>query len=222
MTPMSLTSSQDISAQIQAQSALLPIFSGPPPTVVFQTNSVANQVQGGINLINGPGVTFSNPSGNQVTAAAMVTFDTNGVANATQGSLNLVNGLNISITNTGNQAIIAVAQWNVDISAYTPGTLSNGQELLRYNFGHNQTLPINLAGSYATADVTSAGNVICSMFRNGVSIGTINFNTSATGGFTFSAGVSFNPGDVLTVLGPNPADISLAGVSFTLVSTRTA
>jgi hypothetical protein len=78
------------------------------------------------------------------------------------------------------------------------------------------TLPAGLSGSYANAEVASAGNVHFDIKKNGSDLGDITFNTSATGSFTLASDLSLAAGDILIISGPATHDANLAGVAISL------
>lgn len=108
-----------------------------------------------------------------------------------------------------------------DIALYAPGVPTASQRLVRYNVVRAITLPINLTGSVASADVAATASTTFTIKKNGTSIGTVNFALGAsTGTFTFAAAVSFVATDVITIDAPGSADATLAGVAFTFAGTR--
>jgi hypothetical protein len=78
------------------------------------------------------------------------------------------------------------------------------------------TLLAALPGSYAKARVASVGTVVLTIFKNTTSIGTITFTASATGVFSFTADVSFAPGDFLRVTTGGTVDTALADTTIML------
>jgi len=81
-------------------------------------------------------------------------------------------------------------------------------------------LPINLTGSEASAEAASTGNVSFTIYVNNVSKGSVNFNTSATGTFTFSSAVTLAIGDVVKLTAPGTQDATLTDIAITLTGTR--
>jgi hypothetical protein len=78
------------------------------------------------------------------------------------------------------------------------------------------TIPAGVSGSYAKARVASTGSVTLTIRKNGSSIGTITFTTSATGTFSFSSDVTFAIGDLLSVTTGGSVDVSLADTTILL------
>jgi len=106
-----------------------------------------------------------------------------------------------------------------DISLYAPGVPTAGQTLLRFNFTRYVLFPNGLTSSQGSVDVAATSPVTATIKKNGSSIGTVNI-TSSTVTFTFSNSVLFAPGDVMTIIAPNPADATLAGLAVTLLGLR--
>lgn len=108
----------------------------------------------------------------------------------------------------------------LDIVLFVQSTMSNGELVLRIEATRDFTLPASLTGSQASAGVASSGNVSFDIKKNGSSIGSVNFNTSASGTFTFTTATSFTAGDLLEIVAPATADGTLADVSISLKGTR--
>lgn len=108
-----------------------------------------------------------------------------------------------------------------DLHVFVPGTMSNAQLLFRLKTTRAFTLPINLTGSFVTANTAATASTTLTLKKNGSSIGTAVFAISGTTAtLTFSAAVSFASGDVLTIEGPATADATLADTSIDLLGTR--
>lgn len=108
-----------------------------------------------------------------------------------------------------------------DIAGYLPGIPSAGQTLFRIEMVRAVTLPASLTGSRAVCQTAPTGAITLPIKQNGTSIGSINFAAGATAAtFTFTSQVILNPGDVLELDAPNPADSTFAGPSYTITGTR--
>lgn len=81
------------------------------------------------------------------------------------------------------------------------------------------TLPASLTGSQAKALTASTGNVSFDIQVNGSSKGSVTFNATATGSFTFSSQVVLAAGDIVKLVAPSSADSTLADIGITLVGT---
>lgn len=108
----------------------------------------------------------------------------------------------------------------IDREVFIPGKPTNGQLVLRLEIGRACTFPVNLSTSQASARVASTGNVSFDIKNNGSSIGSVVFNVSASGTFTFASATSFAAGDLLELVAPATADATLEDISITLVATR--
>ena len=80
----------------------------------------------------------------------------------------------------------------------------------------------NFASSQGVAKVASTGTAVITVYKNGTSIGTITYTSSATPAFATSGGSaeSLAAGDLLEFVAPSSPDATLAGVRITLFGTR--
>lgn len=79
------------------------------------------------------------------------------------------------------------------------------------------TLPQSATGSVLFSEAASQAASTFTIYKNGVSIGTMQFGAAATvGTFTVNSAVSFAVGDVLKVTSPATQDGTLSGVAFSL------
>lgn len=108
----------------------------------------------------------------------------------------------------------------IDREVFIAGKPTNGQIVLRIEIGRACTFPINLSTSQASARVASTSNKSFDIKKNGSSIGSVVFNVSASGTFTFASATSFAAGDLLELIAPATADATLEDISITLVATR--
>lgn len=102
------------------------------------------------------------------------------------------------------------------LAFYQENIMTNAQMVYRFTATVPFTLVSGLAGSYASSEVASAGNVHFDIKKNGSDVGDITFNTSSTGSFTLGSDQSFAAGDILTIIGPATADANLAGIGVSL------
>jgi hypothetical protein len=108
-----------------------------------------------------------------------------------------------------------------DMFMFYPGIPTGGADMARLIMPRDVSLPLNLTGSYAGADVAATAAVAMILAVNGIEVGTVNFATdSAVGTFTFATAVTLNPGDILTLTNQSTTDATLSNVSITLVGTR--
>lgn len=102
------------------------------------------------------------------------------------------------------------------IAFYQENVMTNAQIVYKFIATVPFTLVAGLSGSYATSEVASAGNVHFDIKKNGSDVGDIVFNVSSTGSFTLGSDQSFAAGDVITIVGPATADLTLAGVGASI------
>lgn len=151
-------------------------------------------------------------------------LETNGAQNTLQTLLNLISGANITLAadSFGGVTISETLTPVMDIACFSPGALTNSQILLHFEIRHNCTFPTNLSGSKCVALTAATASTTLTIKHNGSSVGTMVFGIAGTVATltltTFNAVV----GDTLEVVGPNPADSTLASVAFTMVATRTS
>ena len=109
----------------------------------------------------------------------------------------------------------------LDLSIFLPGIMTDAQLLFARKTVRAFTLPINLTGSYGTAQVSATASTTVTLKKNGSSIGTMVWAIAGTvATITFSSAVSFAVGDLLTAHGPATADATLADVSLDLLGSR--
>lgn len=82
-------------------------------------------------------------------------------------------------------------------------------------------LPVNMAGSVAKAKVAATATTVFDIRKNGSSIGTLTF-TAVTGAFALASLTSFQAGDLLEIVAPAIADLTLADLRITVAATRTS
>ena len=111
-----------------------------------------------------------------------------------------------------------------DVAIYFPALQAvANQEIFRLAFGHTTNFAGNFAGSQGSTKTAATATTTFIVNKNGTQVGTIVW-TGSTWTFTTTSGaaVSFSAGDVLTILGPATADVTLANWGVTLVGTRTS
>lgn len=103
------------------------------------------------------------------------------------------------------------------VSVYVPGTYGISQNLLSYPLLFEATLVAGAAGSVAKAGTAPSAAKSLTLLKNGTSVGTVNFAASAVDGtFAVATGVTFAPGDVLSISAPAAVDSALADVAISL------
>lgn len=105
----------------------------------------------------------------------------------------------------------------VFIAGFVPGVMTDAEKLATHVVGAPFSLPVDLTGSVAHAEVVATAAAVIDVQKNGTPIGSIDFALGAnTATFTFATEVSFEIGDRLNFLAQATADTTLADVSFTL------
>lgn len=121
--------------------------------------------------------------------------------------------------NSGSWQVLAAVEigYKPVIPLYAAGTLDPGEVIVQYVAPQTVVLPINFVNSQAYCETAPTGSSVFTIYKNGVSVGTCTFAAaSKTGTFSVAAPVTLAAGDRLTMTAPNPADVSLEQVSFTL------
>lgn len=112
--------------------------------------------------------------------------------------------------------ILTLVGGSLQIPIWIFGPPINAEVVYELQAAAGFTLPSGLAQSQASADTASTGAAVFTIYRNGVSIGTITFTSSATGVFSFAAAVNFVAGDILKVVAPTTANATLANIRINL------
>jgi hypothetical protein len=106
-----------------------------------------------------------------------------------------------------------------EVGTFIAGVTSNSEKVMQFIAADNITLAANLDGSYAKATVAATAETIYTIYKNGVSAGTITFAAAGTIPTFSTSGLPIElvPGDLLLLQGQALADATLANVSFTFV-----
>lgn len=107
-----------------------------------------------------------------------------------------------------------------DLGIYLLTKPGAGAVVLRFNAVRSFDLPSGLSGSLFTAEVASTGTATFTLKKNGSSIGTVVFTSSATGAATFASPVNFAVNDVFTIEAPGSQDATLEGIALNFKGTR--
>lgn len=144
-----------------------------------------------------------------ITAAALISA-LSLAAIATSGSA--------SDLTTGTVPVARIPALRFHIKTFFPGTQTAASQLiLRDHAAIADTIPTS--GNKASAKTASTGTAVFTIKKNGSSVGTVTFTTSATGVFSISSPITRAIDDILTIEGPATADATLADISFTLAAT---
>lgn len=100
------------------------------------------------------------------------------------------------------------------------GKPSSGETVVMFPVAIEFSLPISLTDSAGRALTASTSNVAFSIQKNGTPVGTVVFNASATATFTFASAVTFNAGDIFSVVAPTPQDATLQDIGISLKGTK--
>ena len=122
------------------------------------------------------------------------------------------------VADSAESAGVKWATAKLDLSAFLQGTFDDAEKLMTFVATTAFTLPLDLSGSSAYADVPATAAATFDVRKNGgASLGTINFALGANvGTFTFAAPTAFAVGDRLEIVNQATADLTLADVSLTL------
>jgi len=116
---------------------------------------------------------------------------------------------------------ITFDQPKYDIICYLQGVLPNGTLILRFPFTRRVIFPAGMADSLASLGTAATAQTIVTLKKNLVDFCTITFAASGTvGTFAAASVTTFEIGDVLTVHGQTPADVTAADLGFTLNGVR--
>jgi hypothetical protein len=107
-----------------------------------------------------------------------------------------------------------------DISGQVIGKPENGATVMYFISPRSFSIPSGLSGSIARCATNASASTVLTLFKNGVSFGTITFASgSANATLASASGSSFASGDVLTVVNQAVADTTLANIGFTIAAT---
>lgn len=110
---------------------------------------------------------------------------------------------------------------NFNVGTSFRGVPGPSDVMLEFIFTEDVTMLAGLPFSFGKAGVAATAQSDFDIQKNGASIGTMRFAAAGTTA-TFIAGsdTTFTGGDLLKVLAPNPADATLADITFTLSGRR--
>lgn len=118
-------------------------------------------------------------------------------------------------------AVSAVVTYPYDIGGTLPGIPTGASIALRYPLPRAIQFPAGMTGSRGIAAVSSGATATFSIRKNGTQFATMQFAAGVpTATFSAALATNFDPGDVLTVVAPDPADGSLADIGFSLAGIR--
>lgn len=107
------------------------------------------------------------------------------------------------------------------VSAFYPGTLDDAAKVMSHIAVHPFQFAIDFAGSYAKVATGASASTVFSIKKNTSEIGTCTFAPAGTSGtFAMAAANDVAAGDIIDIVGPNPADPVFADVVFSLKGLR--
>jgi len=108
-----------------------------------------------------------------------------------------------------------------DIHTTLNGRPESSMTLARVVFARTTTFAQDLTESQAKSEIAATGAASFPLTKNGASIGSVDWGAAATTAtFTFASQVVFAAGDVLELVAPTVADVTLADLAITLVGYR--
>lgn len=101
-----------------------------------------------------------------------------------------------------------------DIAFAFQGNLLDAEALVGYGIAHGMTL--SQADSIAKCVVAPNADVVMTITKNGVSMGTVTFLSGHTTGTIVLTNSVLAIGDVVAFTGPSPANLTFASITVTL------
>lgn len=178
-----------------------------------------------LNGAPGASFTFSIPAGiSRMFAVHNFTNQTCFIEIASDRSqaVSLSAGRSMILFSTGTEVYAYNAEVSTpyDIAGYVAGRPTDDECVLRFIAPRAITIATAFAGARAKARIASTGNAIFSIQRETSLIGSIAFNTTATGTFsTAGAGPgAVAAGEVVSIFAPPYRDASLSDIAITLAA----
>ena len=81
------------------------------------------------------------------------------------------------------------------------------------------SIPANMTGSYFKSAVAATASTVLTVYKNGVSVGTVTFASAGTTGTVLTTAISMVAGDILTVVTPSTIDATFADFACTITGT---
>lgn len=148
---------------------------------------------------------------------------TDGVTQWTATDMNFPLGqLDQAIDNLNNEIETSVQINNYLLAVFVPGSLDSSQLLVRHVFTPiSASFAAGFTGSKARARVAPVGEVVFSIKRNGVQVGTCTFAAgSLLGVFASAAVTEMIENDYLDLVAPAGVDGTIEDIAFTLKGTK--
>jgi hypothetical protein len=137
---------------------------------------------------------------------------------ATEKAIFSTDGTTNSLVKIGG---VAVTTKNYNTGFFFPGlpTASGRVGMHVIAEAGGVSFPSGLGNSRAKAKTASTGTATFDIQKNGASVGSLVFTTSATGVFTFASTTAFAQGDLLEIIAPGSQDATLADIAVTIQGT---
>jgi hypothetical protein len=132
-------------------------------------------------------------------------------------------------TNTNHQPGTDTSWWVLflangdvyDLALDASDRPDSGDTFRRFVFTHVVQYYAGMTDSRAVASVAATAMAVFSIQKNGVEFATLTFAAGGTiGTFACPTATTFNPGDMISVVAPNPRDATLATLAITLTGYR--
>lgn len=104
-----------------------------------------------------------------------------------------------------------------DFPVYIEGAPSDGEVYPIFNIVRSLQLPATLTDSIFTVATLPTANTVFLFRKNGVSIGTVTFDSSGAATVSFAATVAFAAGDQFSIISQATADATAGDIAMTFV-----
>ena len=212
----------DLSDQTYAGSTATPYLIDGVNNLVLQANEVAILYCDGYEWTNIGGKSYASmPVSGILTLTGDITGSGNGSFVTTIANKNMASG--IAALDSGARVPYAQMPTQAqayDIAGFFQGKPSGSSVLIYIPIVRSFTLPVGLTGSKGISVVAALASVAYIIYKNGSSIGTMNFAPGATTAtFTFATATTFGSGDTLELVCPSTVDANQASIGFTFMGT---
>jgi hypothetical protein len=155
-----------------------------------------------------------------ITLSRFANGDTNYVSKHS-GNADTIEAAINALQNQVASAASALFSPPYDVGSFIEAAPTASQVVLRHVFARSVVFAAGLAPSQGKAGTAATGSTTFTIKKNGSSVGSFNFASSAmTATFSMASQTTFAAGDVMTVEAPGTPDATLAMITFTLAGTR--
>lgn len=175
------------------------------------------QIANGTLLLTGSATNYV-----EVSPLGVVSRNTTGFTAGSTPLYTVVTGAS-SITSWTDQRtfIYTLNNQPFDLGVFYPGVPTSSAMLLLLPMARAVSFPAGLTNSVGKALVAATAQTDFDIQKNGASVGTMRFAAAGTtASFIAASSISFAAGDVIKVVAPVTADVTLADIHFTLAGTR--